>query len=115
MLRNDPSPHVCELHIHHSQFLQPTLSQRCTKIPLGGAQPLLDLLLWSELVGVTALLLTAVGGSRGKTGVALSADHLVAVVFGGEGLEGGFDDTASETENQVESRFLYKLKKKHIR
>ena len=55
---------------------------------------------------MTALLLAAVGGSRRQTGVALSADHLLAVVFGGEGLEGGFDDTASETEDQVEGGFL---------
>lgn len=66
------------------------------------AQPLLDLLLWSELVGVSTLLLTAVGGSRWQTGVALSADHLLAVVLGGKSLEGGLDDTATETEDKVE-------------
>ena len=56
---------------------------------------------------MTTLLLAAVGGSGRQTGVALPADHLVAVVFGGKGLEGGFDDAASETEDQVEGGFLY--------
>ena len=27
---------------------------------------------------------------------------LLAIVFGGEGLEGGFDDAAAETEDEVE-------------
>jgi hypothetical protein len=38
-----------------------------------------------------------------ETHVALSADHLVAVELGGEGLERGLDDTTTETENKVES------------
>jgi hypothetical protein len=42
------------------------------------------------------------GFDVGWTYVALSADHLVAVEFGGEGLERGLDDTTTETENQVE-------------
>lgn len=53
-----------------------------------------------------ALLLAAVGGSGRQTGVALSADHLLAVVFGCKGLEGGFDDTATQTEDQVKGGFL---------
>ena len=73
------------------------------------AQPLLYLLLGSELVGVTTLLLAAVGGSGGQTSVALSADHLLAVVLGGKGLERGFDDTTSETEDQMEGRFLFSV------
>jgi len=55
--------------------------------PPTAVKPLLDLLLWSELVGVTALLLTAVGGSRWQSSVALSANHLLAVVLGSKGLE----------------------------
>jgi hypothetical protein len=55
---------------------------------------------------VSTLLLAAVGGSRWQPGVALSADHLLAVVLGGKGLEGGFDDTATETEDEMKSRFL---------
>jgi len=55
---------------------------------------------------VTALLLSAVGGTRWETGVALAADHLVTVVFGGEGLERWLDQTTTETEDQVESGFL---------
>jgi hypothetical protein len=105
MLRNDHDLTCVNSTSITANFCNPLCRDAGRKY-LDDAQPLLDLLLWSELVGVTALLLTAVGGSRGKAGVALSADHLFAVVFGGEGLEGGFDDTASETENQVESRFL---------
>jgi len=55
---------------------------------------------------VSALLLSAVGGTRGETGVALAADHLLAVVFGGKGFERWLDQTTTETEDQVESRFL---------
>jgi len=51
---------------------------------------------------VTALLLSAVGGSRWQTGVALSADHLIAVVLGGQGLERRLDDTTSESENEMQ-------------
>jgi len=67
----------------------------------------LQLLLWAQLVGVTALLLAAVGGSWWKAGVALSADHFVAVVLGGEGLERWLNDTTTETEDQMEGRLLY--------
>jgi len=52
---------------------------------------------------VTTLLLAAVSGSRWETGVALSADHLFAVVLGGQSLERWLDDTTSETEDQVKS------------
>jgi len=55
---------------------------------------------------VTALLLTAVGGTRGKAGVALAADGLLAVVLGGEGLEGRLDDTTTETEDKVKGGLL---------
>jgi len=46
---------------------------------------------------MSALLLPAVGSTRGETGIALSADHLLAVELGGKSLEGGFDDTTTET------------------
>lgn len=42
----------------------------------------------------------------GETYVALAADHLVAVVLGGKGLERGLNDTTTETEDQVESGLL---------
>jgi hypothetical protein len=58
------------------------------------------------LVGVTTLSLAAVGGTRRKTSVALAADHLFAVVLGSQSLQGRFDDTTTETEDQVKSRFL---------
>ncbi|KAI8807388.1 hypothetical protein BJ742DRAFT_812553 [Cladochytrium replicatum] len=67
---------------------------------------LLQLLLRAELVGVSALLLSAVGGTRGETSVAFSANHLVAVVLGCKHLQRGFNDTTTETEHKVESRLL---------
>lgn len=55
---------------------------------------------------MTTLLLSAVGGTWGETGVALAADHLVTVVLAGEGLERWLDQTTTETEDQVKSGFL---------
>lgn len=46
------------------------------------------------------------GIARGKTYVALAADVLLAVVLGGEGLERGFNDTTTETEDKVKGGFL---------
>lgn len=40
------------------------------------------------------------------TYVALSADHLVAVELGCKGLERRLNDTTTETENEMKSRFL---------
>ena len=48
----------------------------------------------------------AVGGTGRKTGVALAADLLVAVVLRGEDLERGLNDTTTETEDEVEGRLL---------
>lgn len=72
---------------------------------------------------MAALFLSAVGSTGWETGllycefpnqfvelrrtyVALSADHLIAVELGGKGFERWLDDTTTETENQVKSRFL---------
>lgn len=41
------------------------------------------------------------------TYVALAADGLLAVVLGGEGLEGGLDDTTTETEDEVKGGLLF--------
>lgn len=70
---------------------------------------LFELLLGAELVGVSALALPAVGGSGREAGVALAADHLVAVELAGQGLERGLDDTTTEAEDEVKSRFLKKV------
>jgi hypothetical protein len=48
----------------------------------------------------------AVDSPRWQTRVALAADHLVAVVLGGERLERRLNDATTETEDQVESRLL---------
>lgn len=41
-----------------------------------------------------------------KTYVALAADGLLAVVLGSESLEGGFNNTTTQTEDQVEGGLL---------
>jgi hypothetical protein len=48
-----------------------------TKTP-ANANRLLQLLLWAELVGVSTLLLTAVGGTRGKSGLSSDCQSTVA-------------------------------------
>jgi hypothetical protein len=55
---------------------------------------------------VTALLLTAVSSTGRKTSIALAADHLFAVVLGSKSLQGRFDDTTTETEDQVQGGLL---------
>ena len=47
----------------------------------------LELLLCSEITVVTALSLSAVGGLGWESGVAFSADHLIALVLSGESSE----------------------------
>lgn len=44
-----------------------------------------------------------------RTYIALSANHFVAVVLAGQGLEGGFDDTTTEAEDKVKGRFLHMI------
>jgi hypothetical protein len=48
----------------------------------------------------------AVDSPRGQTRVALAADHLVAVVLGGERLERRLDDAATQAQDQVQRRLL---------
>ena len=51
-------------------------------------------------------LLPAVGGPGVQPGVALPADHLVAVVPLGQDTQGGLDDSSPQSEHQVEGRLL---------
>ena len=60
---------------------------------------LLQLLLGSQVGGVSARLLPAVGGPGVQPGVALSADHLVAVVLLGEDTQRGLDDATTKTQH----------------
>lgn len=55
---------------------------------------------------MSTLLLAAVGSSRGKTSITLSANHLVAVVLTGQHLERWLNSTTSKTKNQMEGRLL---------
>ena len=67
---------------------------------------LFQLLLGAELIGVSTLLLTAVLGTRGKTGIALSANGLVTVESLGQEGQSGVVDTSSQSEHQVQGGFL---------
>lgn len=66
---------------------------------------LLHLLLGADVVGVSTLLLTAVGGTGVKSSITLPTDHLFTVVLLGQALQCGFNDTSSQTENQVKGGF----------
>jgi hypothetical protein len=90
-----------------SRTLLPDLQQHLLiTIPAPNQPPLLYLLLRPQLVRVPTLLLPAIRSPRRQTRVAFPTDHLIAVVLAGEGFERGFDDTATETEDQVQCGFL---------
>lgn len=55
---------------------------------------------------MTALSLSAVGGTGRKSSVALSANRLLTVVLGGKSLQRGLNDTTSESSKKVQGRFL---------
>ena len=55
---------------------------------------------------MTALLLTAVDGTRVKASIATTADHLVAVILASEHLERRLDNTTTKTQDQMEGRLL---------
>lgn len=80
----------------------------CVKYIIKSAICLFQLLLRTELVGVTTLALTAVSSTRGQAGVALTADSLLAVVLGSKSLERGLNDggTTTKAEDQMEGRLL---------
>jgi hypothetical protein len=68
-----------------------------------------------ELARVTTGAFSAVSGTWGEASVAFTADLLVAVVFGGKGLQRRFDDAATETEDKMECRLLQKAKEPMLR
>lgn len=55
---------------------------------------------------MTALLLSAVGGTRVVTGIATTANLLLTVVFLGEDYERRLDHTTTKTKDQVEGGLL---------
>ena len=59
---------------------------------------LFQLLLGAELAAVSALLLTAVVSTRGKTSVALTANHLLAVELLGESGKSRLNHSSSHLE-----------------
>lgn len=55
---------------------------------------------------MTTFSLSAVGSTRRKSSIALSANRLVTVVLGGKSLQRGLDDTTSKSGEKVQGRFL---------
>ena len=55
---------------------------------------------------MSTLLLPTVGGTGRQASVTLSTDHLLTVVLGSECFKGGLNDSAAETEDEMEGRFL---------
>ena len=55
------------------------------------------------MVAVSALLLTAVVSTKGKTSVALAAHHLIAVVLLGQSSQGGLYHSSSNLEKHFQS------------
>ena len=56
---------------------------------------ILQLLLGAKVVGVSTLPLVAVGGTRVKASVALSANHLVTVVLLGQNAHSWLENTTA--------------------
>ena len=69
-----------------------------------GRRGLLQLFLGPELVGVAALLLAAVLGTRGQTGIADSADLLVLVVLLRKHHQRRLNDATTQAQHQVKGR-----------
>jgi len=80
--------------------------QLCTSKKPEYTTRLLQLLLGAKLVGVAALLLSAVLGTGGKACVTLAADHLLAVESLGQSGKGRVEDTATKTEHEVKGGLL---------
>jgi len=72
-----------------------------------GRRGLLQLFLGPELVGVAALLLAAVLGTRGQTGIADSADLLVLVILLRKHHQRRFNDAATQAQHQVKGRLCW--------
>lgn len=70
------------------------------------AYSLLQLLLGAELRGTSTALLAAVDGTGVHAGIALAANHLILVILAGKDLERRLNDSTTQTEHQMEGRFL---------
>ena len=79
-----------------------------TEIPLQHYPPkyLLELLLGAQLVGVAALLLAAVHGTRRQACVALAAHVLLDVVLASKGSKSGLNDTTAKAQHKVQRGLL---------
>lgn len=69
-------------------------------------RPLLQLLLGPQIIGMSTLLLPTICRTWMQPGVALAANHLVTIILLGQDPERGLDDAASQSQNEMERRFL---------
>merc|ERR1712018_261726 len=67
---------------------------------------LLQLLLYPQVVRVTTFLLSAILCTRMQTCVAFATDHFIAVVFLCEQTQTGFDNSTSQSQDEMKSRLL---------
>ncbi len=96
---------IVSLHAGSPDTLASTINNICTKAGQSGERTyLLKLLLGPELVAVTALLLTAVGGAGVKAGITLAANDLVAVILSGEHLKRRLNNSSPQSEDKVKGR-----------
>ena len=83
-----------------------TLRSRSSPASLGTSYAygrLLELLLWPQLRGVSALLLPAVLRARGKASVTLAADLLLAVVLLGKHSQGRVNHTTAQAKDEMQT------------
>ena len=67
---------------------------------------LLQLLLHTQVVGVSALLLSAILSTRVKSGIAFTADHFVAIVLLCQQSQTGLNNTTTKSEHQMKRGFF---------
>ena len=60
---------------------------------------LFQLLLWTQLVGVTTLSLSTVGSSWWQSSITLTANRFVTVVLGSQSFQRWFNDTTSQSQD----------------
>merc|ERR1719334_1855657 len=70
---------------------------------------LLQLLLDSQVVGMSTFLLSAVLGTRMQPCITLTTDHLIAIILLCQQSQTGFNNTTTQTQHQMQSRLLLNI------
>merc|ERR1719188_1205957 len=92
--------------MRHSSLASTSVCLTNALSPYSQPHSLLQLLLRAEHVRVAALLLAAIHGASVQPGVALAADHLLAIVLARKHGQRGLDDTTAEAQHQVQGGLL---------